>query len=64
MYYDYDFSQMVDELQDLNTTADQILTEIKANEEAAELRQEEITSAFTLVTMILVISIAVKVMFK
>lgn len=64
MYYDYDFSKMLDELQDLNTTADQILTEIKANGEAAELRHEEITTSLTLVTVILVISIAVKVMFK
>lgn len=64
MYYDYDFSAMLDELQDLNTTNSNIYKEIQTMHQEQTQFYQEINKGISFISIILVITIAVKVMFK
>lgn len=63
MYYDYDFSEMVSELEDLNETASEILTQLKSNEEAELQRFEQLNVSLSVITGLLVILVGVRVIF-
>lgn len=60
----YDFSQMVDELQSLNTTSDELLSEIRALHEEQIEYYESVQGSFTVLNVLLVISIAIGVLFR
>lgn len=64
MYYDYDFSAMLDELQDLNTTNSNIYKEIQTMHQEQTQFYQDINKGISFISIILVITIAVKVMFK
>lgn len=64
MYYDYDFSAMLDELQDLNTTNSNIYKEIQTMHQEQTQFYLDINKSISFISIILVIIIAVKVMFK
>lgn len=64
MYYDYDFSAMLDELQDLNTTNSNIYIEIQTMHQEQTQFYQDINKGISFISIILVITIAVKVMFK
>jgi len=64
MYYDYDFSQMVDELQDLNDTNSNIYTEIKAIHKEQTDFFTQTNQTLTVISIFIVVSIAVKVFFR
>lgn len=64
MYYDYDFSQMLDELQDLNKTNTNIYTEIKAIHKEQTEFITQTNQTLTVITIFIVVSIAVKVFFR
>lgn len=64
MYYDYDFSQMLDELETLNSTNQDILNELRVMHNEQKEYYSDVNSGLTFLSIFLVLSIAVKVMFK
>lgn len=64
MYYDYDFSKMLDELETMNSTNTDILTELRTMHNEQKEYYSDVNSGITFLSIFLVVSIAVKVMFK
>lgn len=71
MYYDYDFTQMLDELETLNGTSSdiysrqgEILTELQELREDLKTYHEETLQMYGFFSVMLVAIIAVKVIFK
>lgn len=70
-YYVYDFSELLDEIEELNSQVSTLTgqvttltTELKDLKKVQKTQHDEIVSAFGIVTAIMVVITAVKVMFK
>lgn len=68
MYYDYDFQEMIDELEELNGTASNTYTELQAvrTDMAAHKNEiiQSILDASIVISALLVLTTAVKVIFR
>lgn len=68
MYYDYDFSRMLQELEELNGTASNTYTEIREIREDMENHKNEIKQsildASIVISALIVLTATVKVIFR
>lgn len=68
MYYDYDFQEMIDQLEELNGTASKTYTEIREIRTDMTAHKNEIIQsildASIVVSALLVLTTAVKVIFR